>query len=191
MTQTAGRSRALGFVIGFLVALLVVLGGAWAYLQYGHLSVATADSPLPFEKRIVRVPMKARIAREIEQPTVQADETSMAAGATIYAENCAACHGVPGKDVPFAKNMFPTAPQLWKSHRAGVVGVSDDEAGETYWKVKNGIRLSGMPSFKNTLSEQEMWQVTMLLKNADKPMSPTIQNELVAAGSRPGPAAAK
>jgi mono/diheme cytochrome c family protein len=48
--------------------------------------------------------------------------------------------------------------------------VSDDEAGETYWKVANGIRLTGMPAFSKVLSDTEMWQVSLLLKNADKEM---------------------
>jgi mono/diheme cytochrome c family protein len=64
--------------------------------------------------------------------------------------------------------MFPKAPQLFVRHEDGVVGVSDDPAGETYWKVANGIRLSGMPAFKDTLSTTEMWQVSLLLANADK-----------------------
>jgi mono/diheme cytochrome c family protein len=67
--------------------------------------------------------------------------------------------------------MYPSAPQLWKKHpRGNVVGVSDDEAGETYWKVANGIRLTGMPAFSKVLSDTEMWQVSLLLKNADKEM---------------------
>jgi len=40
--------------------------------------------------------------------------------------------------------------------------------GETYWKVANGIRLTGMPAFGHTLSDTQMWQVSLLLKNADK-----------------------
>jgi thiosulfate dehydrogenase len=50
------------------------------------------------------------------------------------------------------------------------VGVSDDPVGETYWKVENGIRLTGMPSFKTQLSDPEMWQVSLFLANASKPM---------------------
>jgi mono/diheme cytochrome c family protein len=65
--------------------------------------------------------------------------------------------------------MYPDAPQLWKKHAKGnVVGVSDDEVGETYWRVANGIRLTGMPSYSKVLTDTEMWQVSLLLKNADK-----------------------
>jgi mono/diheme cytochrome c family protein len=51
-----------------------------------------------------------------------------------------------------------------------VVGVSDDPPGVTYWKVANGIRLTGMPSFDKVLSSPQMWQVSILLANADKPL---------------------
>ena len=52
-----------------------------------------------------------------------------------------------------ALHMFPTAPPLWEKHRQGdVVGVSDDPPGETYWKVANGIRLTGMPAYKELLT---------------------------------------
>jgi thiosulfate dehydrogenase len=63
--------------------------------------------------------------------------------------------------------MFPRAPQLFERH-GDHVGVSDDEPAETYWKVANGIRLSGMPAYQKLLDEKAMWQVSLLLANADK-----------------------
>jgi mono/diheme cytochrome c family protein len=53
------------------------------------------------------------------------------------------------------------------------MGVTDDEPWETYWKVENGIRMSGMPGFKGRLTEPQIWQVTVMLKNGDK-LSPAI-----------------
>jgi len=54
--------------------------------------------------------------------------------------------------------------------------VSDDPPGETYWKVSNGIRLTGMPAFKEVLTDTQMWQVSLLVANADKPLPPaTVQ----------------
>jgi mono/diheme cytochrome c family protein len=71
--------------------------------------------------------------------------------------------------------MYPSAPPLWQKHPdSEVVGVSDDPAGETVWKVANGIRLTGMPAFKDTLSETKIWQVSLLLANADKPLPPQV-----------------
>jgi mono/diheme cytochrome c family protein len=59
-----------------------------------------------------------------------------------------------------------------------VVGVSDDLPGETYWKVRNGIRLTGMPAFKDVLNDTQMWQVTLLLANADKPLPADVLDML-------------
>jgi mono/diheme cytochrome c family protein len=67
-----------------------------------------------------------------------------------------------------------------------VVGVSDDPVGETYWKVRNGIRLSGMPAFNNLLNETQMWQVSVLLANADKPLPANVITT-VKPGATPNP----
>jgi mono/diheme cytochrome c family protein len=136
--------------------------------------VAVADPPLPQERLITSVPLNARIDRElIKIPPIQPDEDNLVAGAQIYADQCAACHGLPAKPSSFGAHMFPDAPPLWqKHHNSNVVGVSDDPPGETYWKVANGIRLSGMPSFNKVLTDTQMWQVSLLMANADKPLPP-------------------
>jgi len=168
-----------GFVLGVVFALVALIAGGWIYLRWGNPAVAVADKAYPFERQIVRVPLGARIAREMNKPPYAGSEDVYANGAMVYKENCAACHGVPGEDVAYAQWMYPRAPQLFKKHAHGnVVGVSDDDPGETYWKVKNGIRLTGMPAFQHVLSDEDMWDVTLLLKNADQPMSAAVTGEL-------------
>jgi thiosulfate dehydrogenase len=145
-----------------------------AWLHYGHVPVAVGDHPIPFEGLLTNVPLEARIHKEmVGNPPVQANEATFVAGARIYSEQCAVCHGFYGKPAALGHNMFPDAPPLWEKHPDGnVVGVSDDPPGETYWKVANGIRLTGMPAFKPLLSDNEMWQVSILLANADKLLPP-------------------
>ena len=165
----AGSSGVLKFILGFVFAFVVLFVGVFIYFKFGKPPVATADKPFPFEAQIVKVPLNARIDREMEKPPFGTSEDVYETGAMAYKLQCAACHGVPGEDVAFAKGMYPHAPQLWKKHaRGNVVGVSDDEAGETYWKIKNGIRLTGMPSFDHVLTTEQMWDVALLLKNADQ-----------------------
>jgi mono/diheme cytochrome c family protein len=145
-----------------------------AWFHFGTVPVAVSDPPLPYEKLITSVPLNARIDHElIKTPPVEANEETFVAGAQIYRDQCAACHGFHGKPSSFGAHMFPSAPPLWEKHHNGdVVGVSDDPPGETYWKVANGIRLTGMPSYKQVLTETQMWQVSQLLANADKPLPP-------------------
>ena len=168
------------FLLGFVVALLLVAGGGWLYLKFGNLPVATGDPAFPMEEQIVHIPLNARIAREMQQPPFPASEEAFEQGATIYKDECASCHGLPGQPVDFAQRMYPVAPQLFKAHGKAkngvkVVGVSDDEPGETFWKVKNGIRLTGMPAYSKILSEPEMWDVALLLKNADQPLPDPVK----------------
>ena len=175
-----GKRRVLSvFALGVMCAMVGAFAFAFIYFKWGHPPVATADKPFPFEAQIVQVPLNARIDREMQKaPFPDSDEVNLD-GAMVYKDQCATCHGVPGEDVAFATHMFPVAPQLFKKHAKGnVVGVSDDEVGETYWKVKNGIRLTGMPAFGKVLTDEEMWDVSLLLKNADQPMSAAVKGTL-------------
>jgi thiosulfate dehydrogenase len=171
------------FLLGFLFAIMLLVAGGWTYLKYGKLPVAVNDPAFPGEAAIVHTPLQARIDREMQQPSFDVSEDALEQGASIYKDQCASCHGLPGQPVAYAQYMYPRAPQLFKPHaqkKAGkvVVGVSDDEVGETFWKVKNGIRLTGMPSFQKILSVPEMWDVALLLKNADQPLPQPVKNAL-------------
>ena len=182
MARNTRGGNGLGrLLLGFLLGVLTVAAAGFAYLQFGALPVATVDKPFPMEKRIVSFPLNARIAREKTTSPFGTSEDAFKAGAHIYRAQCANCHGTPGRDVAFARYMYPVAPQLWKKHAKGnVVGVSDDEPGETYWKVANGIRLTGMPAYRHVLSEPQMWQVSLLLANADKPLPDPVSRILSA-----------
>ena len=160
-------------LFGIIVGMVLVPAGAIAWFHFGHPPVAVADAPFPYERKVTGVALDARIDSEmVKTPPIQADETAFVAGAEVYRNQCAACHGFHSKPSSFGGQMYPRAPQLWEKHgNSDVVGVSDDPPGETYWKVVNGIRLTGMPSYKKILTDTELWQVTLLLANADKPFS--------------------
>lgn len=162
------------FIFGVIFGIVLVPVVGLLYFKFGRVPVAVNDPPFPQERLVTSVPLNARIDREmVKSPPVQADETTFVEGAHIYSDNCAVCHGFHSKPSKFGLHLFPTAPPLWEKHRHGeVVGVSDDPPGETYWKVANGIRLSGMPAYKELLTDTEMWQVSVLLANADKPLPP-------------------
>jgi len=161
-----------GIVLGIALAPVVVV----AWLWFGSLPVAVADRPLPYERLITGIPLDVRIDRELVKiPPLQADEENLVAGARVYRDQCAVCHGLHGKPSSIGPHMFPKAPPLWEAHHHGamtMMGVSDDPPGETYWKVANGIRLSGMPSYMQVLTDIQMWQVSLLLANAGKTLPP-------------------
>jgi thiosulfate dehydrogenase len=151
------------FLAGLLAGICLLLLVAYLFIATGSMPIATRGDPLPFERRIAQMALHAAIGHDEDLISpVPADEANLISGARIYRKQCAVCHGVPGVEATaIAKGMFPPPPQLFKK-----MGVTDDPVGETYWKVKNGIRLTGMPGFEESLNATELWQVTQLLKKA-------------------------
>src|SRR6202023_1373595 len=153
------------FLFGFVTALVLISAGGLGYIALGLAPVATASAPLPFERLIAGIALNARVNKEAPKSSpISASDEAYAAGANIYRRNCAVCHGLPGQDqTAIAKGEFPSPPELFKGQ-----GVTNDPVGVTYWKVANGIRLPGMPGFNGSLSTDQMWQVGLLLSNANK-----------------------
>lgn len=163
--RPGGKHVIKGFVVGLLVGVLLLTGGIYYYFASGMAPVATADNPMPYEKKMASISKNAHIRKQtIPPPPVPPDEPNLVAGANVYKEQCATCHGLPDQPPPaISDGMYPHAPLLFKGK-----GVTDDPPGETHWTITNGIRLTGMPSFKNTLTDTQLWQVSQLLANADK-----------------------
>jgi mono/diheme cytochrome c family protein len=153
------------FIAGLVLGLILVPLGIYLYLAGGSAPVATTDSDMPFERYFAHKVLDLRIAKEISKTVpIVATEPNYSAGAELYKQHCAVCHGLPlAQKTAIAAGMYPRPPQLFQGK-----GVTDDEPGETYWKIFNGIRLSGMPGFNKSLTETQMWQMALLLKNADK-----------------------
>jgi thiosulfate dehydrogenase len=152
-------------VLGIILGAAAIVFGVYFYFAAGQAPVATSASPMPFEKKLAHRALDAAISREMPKTVpIQPDEPNLAAGAQVYREQCAVCHGLPEqKETMIAAGMFPHPPKLMEGK-----GVTDDEPGESYWKVANGIRLTGMPGFRPRLSETQLWQVSQLVANADK-----------------------
>ncbi|MFY9676514.1 MAG: cytochrome c [Terriglobales bacterium] len=159
---------------GLVLGLILFPAGLYFYLVGGSAPVATTDPDMPFEHYLARKAQHVRIDRDMPKNVpIQPTEATYLAGADLYKEHCAVCHGLPdSKKTAIATGMYPRPPQLFKGK-----GVTDDEPGETYWKIFNGFRLTGMPGFSKSLNETQMWQMSLLLANADK-LPPSVKSVL-------------
>jgi len=106
-------------------------------------------------------------------------------GLVHYHEMCVTCHGAPGiKISEIGQGLNPYPPEL-AAHSA------EDEPLETYWIVKNGIKMTGMPAFGVTHSDDEIWAIVAFLNRLPK-LSPQEYQALVQqaglgqAGEEPG-----
>ena len=157
---------ARGIVLG-IVLTLVLAGVAGAVAVVTGLLPANADATPPaWEKLIARTSLKAAILRETSRtapnPLPVTDE-NLDAGIKLYGTHCAICHGAAdGKASAIADGLFQKAPQLAKR------GVAKDPPAEVYWKISHGIRLTGMPASVHSLTENQVWQVTLFLQQMNQ-----------------------
>lgn len=145
------------FLTGFVTAIAVLLLAGFAAVWFGYVP-ARADSPkvTPLERWAARTSLNATIAREMPRPPYpfQPSDANVVAGAKLYMQNCAVCHGSGvGEESNAAKSMYVEPPQFAKH------GVDDDPEGANYWKIEHGIRFTGMPAYGGLLTEEQIWQI--------------------------------
>ena len=86
------------FLTGLIVGLIVIPAGVYMYFSSGRAPVATSAEPMPFERMLAGMALHARMDKEMPKSVpINPDEASYAAGAQVYKENCAVCHGLPGQ----------------------------------------------------------------------------------------------
>ncbi len=172
-------------LIGIVIGILLVPIGFYLYCRSGHAPVATASAPMPLERFFAKTALHATIHREAPKNVpFPATADNLFGGVMVYRQNCAFCHSLPNQQAtPASRGMFPKPPALFSQRGM----VTNDPAGVTYWKVKNGIRLTGMPGFGKSLSNLQMWQVSLLLKHANQ-LPATVAAALSALPASPKPA---
>jgi mono/diheme cytochrome c family protein len=150
-------------VLSAIGALAIVVGIACAVFFFGGFySVAgTADDPAAVTWALTRVRTASIDRHANDKPPVSFDDPkTVQAGAQAYsALGCANCHGAPGvKWQKFSEGLHPDPPDL------------KDVAGELspaqlFWVVKNGINMTGMPSFEQAgAKDDELWSVVAFVK---------------------------
>jgi mono/diheme cytochrome c family protein len=152
------------FFLGFVVAVVVVLGAGFLCVRFGLMD-PRADIPVnSLERRIAMPSLDAAVDRrapEAKNP-VQPTDANLTTGMKAYQTNCASCHGdIHHPHGMLADSLYPRAPQF-------VEDAPDMPENQNFYIIQHGIRLSGMPAWKSVLNELEMWQVTTFLSHMDK-----------------------
>ena len=162
-----------GVVSGILLTLAVALIGGYFLVRSGFVPANADAQPGRLETWLARTSLDATLAREAPtgQNPVELSEQNLTHGVHLFAQNCAVCHGSAkgaASPSPIAKGLYQKPPQF------ATDGVEDDPEGVSFWKIKHGIRLTGMPSFGDSLSDQEIWTLALFLKHMDK-LPPAVQ----------------
>jgi mono/diheme cytochrome c family protein len=166
------------FLLGFLTALIVTAIAALSYARLGFVDPRADIHVNKFEEAIAMPSLDASIERrapDIKNP-VDSSDASLIAGMKIYQTGCASCHG----DANHARGMladalYPRPPQF-------VEDTPDMPEYQNFYIIEHGIRLSGMPAWNHSLSDQQMWQVTTFLSHMDK-LPPSVSDQWRAAAA--------
>jgi len=162
-----------GILTGIIALVTVMSATALSVVKLGLVSVQANQSPPAWEVHLLGLAVKASVARHTpEQPNpVPPTEENLAAGASIYVQMCARCHGQPnaGPSV-YGGSFYPPAPQLPGP-------ATQYTEAELFWIVKHGIRNTSMPAWGRLLSDQDIWQVVALVKRFDS-LPPSVEAEL-------------
>jgi len=150
-------------LLAFIGALAIVVAIAAVVCFFGgfYSIAATQQDPGPVAWALIQV-RQASIAHHASDtpPGSLNDPATIRAGARAFAERgCVACHG--GPDVHWAKfseGLNPAPPDLKE-----IVG--DIHPSQLFWVVKNGIKMTGMPSFGMAgVPDAEIWSIVAFLK---------------------------
>jgi mono/diheme cytochrome c family protein len=150
-------------LLAVIGALAIVVGiAALVFFFGGFFNVAaTNPEPEPVKWALVKVRMAAVDRHATDRPPPGYDTPEMVqAGAKAYmARGCTSCHGGPGVDwQKFSEGLRPDPPDLTKI-------VKEREPRHLFWVVKNGINMTGMPSFGATgVEDPEIWSMVAFLK---------------------------
>jgi mono/diheme cytochrome c family protein len=162
------------FIIGSIaLPLLIVLIGILGFLP----SDATS-SPPSIESSVAMRALDAsleRRAKGLRNPIAANDATALATGMTIYSENCATCHGTAKAPSAWgSKGFYPRAPQFWQEN-------SDVTSEEAYAAIHDGIRYSGMGSWRDLIKDDAMWKVATFVAHVHS-LPPDVQHKAKATG---------
>jgi thiosulfate dehydrogenase len=156
-----------GVISGIGLTLAVALIAAYTLIQSGFIPANADAQPSSLETWAAHTSLEATLRRGTPKSAnpVALTEQNLLNGVHLFAQNCAVCHGSAkgaASPSPIAKGLYQKPPQF------ATDGVEDDTEDVSFWKIKHGIRLTGMPSFGYSLSDQEIWTLALFLKHMDK-----------------------
>jgi len=170
-------------IVWTLVAVLAVLVLTVVVVAYGgfvDVSATGAESaPVEWFLETTRHSAIERAIDDLEVPPLDGAAT-LRTGLVHYHQMCVTCHGAPGvRAAELARGLNPTPPDL--SEHA-------EEPAETFWIVRHGLKMTGMPAFGPTHSDEELWAVTAFVGRLPE-LSPDDYASMVrSAGLSPEPA---
>ena len=152
----------LKFGSGMVTGVLLVTIIPFAVLALGLVDLSASNEPGKVESWLAPWAFARSMAHRapVTKNPFASNTSVLPSGMAHYRENCVICHGAP--NVPsseLAQGLNPPAPKL---HTDDTQALKD---GELFWIIKNGIRMTGMPAFGETHSDEEIWHIVTFVRH--------------------------
>src|SRR5215469_4334685 len=147
------RFPMIRFLIGFLTGIVLVLLVVFCYVRFGFVDPRADVDPGSLETKIAMPALDASVDRRAPSSKnhTQTTEENLLGGMKVYQANCAGCHGdISHRHLAFGDSFYPRAPQF-------VEDTPDMPENQNFYIIQHGIRMSGMPAWKSSFKEQELW----------------------------------
>jgi len=162
-------------ILAVLVIIVAAIGGVAGFIWSGTYNVAATVHHWDFTYELLREARDRSIeahGQGIKAPSLK-DPKLQEGGMHEFHEMCRLCHGAPGyPNSEFAQGLYPAPPNLATKY----VQTWDD--GQLFWIVKNGIKMTGMPSFGVTHGDNELWTIIAFLRRLPE-LKPEVYEGLV------------
>jgi mono/diheme cytochrome c family protein len=139
--------------------MLGVIGALLGALLQGctaDKSPSQGETSLANAAKDVTIPLEAG---KMKNPLPETDEV-VSQGQEVFLGSCAQCHGADAHgDTNVGHNMNPPAMDLSSPH------VQHWSDAELFWIIQNGVRLTGMPSWKSSISDNDTWKLAHFIHN--------------------------
>jgi mono/diheme cytochrome c family protein len=160
------------FIPGIILTLVVlpIIGIGAALL--GLINANADQAPSKAERWLSMRALDASVERRAphDPNPVPVNDATLIEGMKTYVMACAECHGnLDKKPSQFGVELYPRAPQLIMH------GVHDEEW-QTFYVIKHGVRNTGMPAWKNLMSDIDIWKMTAFLSRVNN-LPPAVQEE--------------
>jgi len=158
------------FLLGVAVTLLILILGGLGFAMLGFFPTAANIEPPHLERHFAMAAVDASMERHAPRVTnpLMPNDQNLIDGMKLYTMNCALCHGgLDRKPSALAASFYPPPPNL-------VSDPPDDPEWHIFYTIRTGIRYTGMPAWDKTLTEPDIWKVTMFLSHMDK-LPPAVQ----------------
>jgi mono/diheme cytochrome c family protein len=144
-----------------LVLILAAIAGGLAFMYSGLADVAATSQHWALTRWVLSTTMENAVRRDseaIKPPAFLDQEARIRGGADHYHDMCVFCHGAPGvKPGAVAGALNPRPPELTKT-------AGEWKPAELFWITKHGVKMTGMPGFGPTHTDEELWQIVAFVK---------------------------